>query len=224
MAPKTQKIYHATKKKKPKRQKTLYERKALILFAAVLYIVLGVFDRIPFFVFQALFVIEGFAFFQDSIHSSLKKSSIAAGVLCIAWAVIVSLQTGLTTGYKFSISNQIIVCNLIYVAILGILIFQTNKKKNLFKNAIMKNISIWISSIAIVVILCLLFLIYMLQLTEALDLEITSFLNDVLKLSTKAWTLAVNYPIAEWVLQVSIICSVLLQSNKRYIKSRYAGK
>ena len=224
MARKSKKIYQATKTKKPKRQQTLYERKALILLTASLYIILGVFDKIPFFVFQALFIIEGFAFFQDSMKSSVKKSSIVVGVLCVAWSVVVSLQTGLSTGYKFSISNQTIVCNFIYVAILGILIFQTNKRKNLYKSAVMKNISICICSIAIVGILSLLFLIYMLQMTEAQDLEITPFLKSILKLSEKAWSLAVEHPIAEWMLQCSVICSVLLQSNKRYIKSHNTEK
>ncbi len=224
MALKSKKIYQATKSKKPKRQHTLYERKAFILLTAALYIILGAFDNIPFFVFQILFVIEGFAFFQDSIHSNVKKSSIFAGVLCIAWSVVVALQTGLSTGYQFNVSNQVVACNLIYVAILGILIFQTNKKKGLYKSTVMKNISICINSIAIVGILSLLFLIYMLQLTEMLDLEKTPLLASILKLSVKAWTLAVYYPVAEWLLQISIICSVLLQSNKRYMKSRYVEK
>lgn len=218
------KAYQTATKRNKRRQKSLYERKALLLILSLLYIILGTIDRIPFFVFQALFLLEGFAFFHDSINSSLKKSTIAMGVLCIAWTVVISLQTSLTTGYAVSVSNQVVVCNLIYVAILGIVIYQTNVKKNLYANKALKNACVIICSISIVVILSLLFLMYMMQLTEVLNLEITPLLAGILKLGQKSLPLAVKFPIAEWLLHGSIICSILLQSNSRYKKSRYQGE
>ncbi len=216
MAAKSKKLYQGNQKKS-KKVKSLYGRNTLILLAAFLYIILGFFEQIPFFVFQILFLMEGFAFFQDSFRSSLQKSNMAVGCLYVLWAIISSLRSGLTTGYAVSVSNQVIVCNMIYVAILGLVIFQTNKRKDLYYNYLCKNISVLISSISIVLILCIFGLIYMLQLTEMWDLEITVGLDLILRAGAKALEWVTRYPIAEWLLQVSIIASILLQSNKRYM-------
>ena len=216
MAEKSKKLYQG-KQKKNKKIKSLYERNTLILLSAFLYLILGFFEQIPFFVFQILFLMEGFAFFQDSFRSSLQRSNIAIGCLYVLWAIVSSLRSGLTTGYAVSVSNQVIVCNMIYVAILGLVIYQTNRRKELYYNYFCKNISVFISVISIAAIVCLFGLVYMLQLTEMWDLEITSTLDVVLRAGTKALEWVTRYPVAEWALQISIIFSILLQSNKRYL-------
>ncbi|MBE7043711.1 MAG: hypothetical protein E7399_09540 [Ruminococcaceae bacterium] len=222
MARTSKKVYQGVKKKK-QRNTSLYERYALMLIPSLLYIVLGAFQQVPFFVFQALFLMEGIAFFQDAVRSSLRYSNIATGVLFLCWVWVSAMRTGLTTGYTVSIGNQVIFCNLIYVAILGILIYQIHQKRELYYHSALSVFCIVLCIVSIVLILGLLFMVYLLQLSEALDLEQTDFLIRVLTISAKLLPV-VRYPVAEWLLHGSILCSILMQSNQKYGKSRRAGK
>lgn len=207
-----------------KKRENLYRRYALILLTASLYIILGFFNQIPFFVFQILFLIEGLAYLQEGSRSSLKYSNFAMGGLCIFWVLVSSMQTSLATGYTVSVSNQVVVCNLIYIALLGFLIYQIHQRKELFYRPFCKGVCMAVSIVSIVAIALLLIMVYSLYLVEAMDLELTALLISFLTFSAKILEVLKIYPIAEWLVQGSILCFILLQSNKTYTRFYSSGK
>ncbi|MDY4976354.1 MAG: hypothetical protein SO147_05595 [Clostridia bacterium] len=211
------KLYQGHARKR-KREDSLYKRYALVMVAAFLYLLLGFFNQIPFFVFQLLFVLEGVALIQEGMHRSLRVSSCVLGGLFLLWTAVSAVRTSLTTGYSITVSNRVVICNLIYIGILSALIYQINQRSYLYPNPALKKICIAVCVIAMIVILAFLASVYSMYLTEVMDWEITDTMAKFFVFASKILAVLRVYPIAEWLVQISVLCSILLQSNKKYLE------
>lgn len=195
----------------------LYQRYLPIIVPAVLYLVLGSFQQIPFLVFQVLFLVEGIAFLQDGFKSSLRYSNVCMGLLCLLWVIVSSLRTSLASGYTVTVSNQVTVCNLIYIVMLGVMIYQIHQRQALYFGKWDK-ICIGYCIVAIAGTAFMLVMIEALYFVERFNWEITDFVYIILEIGARILAVVQVYPVAEWLLQGAILLSVLTQSPRKFAK------
>ena len=101
----------------------------IVLFAAALYCLFGIFESMPYAVFQLLLLIEGYGFLRYAHRSKIKYQYYAIGILLLLIAICAEIPDRVNIA---GISIFFLIYEIGYIAVVFLTLWVASLKKRLY--------------------------------------------------------------------------------------------
>ena len=187
------------------RENSVLKRSYIVLFAAALYCLFGIFESMPYAVFQLLLLIEGYGFLRYAHRSKIKYQYYAIVILLLLIAICAEIPDRVNIA---GISIFFLIYEIGYIAVVFLTLWVASLKKRLYYNKGCYSLVMVLGSVTILVLLLSFFAIGTVYKYFVLPQVFYSIGEVYITLS--------RFSVMEILIHITILLSILLQSNEKY--------